>query len=39
MSKIGQFLTDILNFGGHLDFISTQNSYFEFSVLIAYILI
>ena len=27
MSKIGQFLTDILNFGGHLDFLFTQNSY------------
>ena len=26
-SKIGQFLTDILNFGGHLDFLFTQNSY------------
>ena len=27
MSKIGQFLTDILIFCGHLDFLSTQNSY------------
>ena len=27
MSKIDQFFTDILNFGGHLDFLFTQNSY------------